>query len=61
MRTTSPRLGRSVQGTLHLLFQWMVFSLDFQINVCHFLTTCDYILAQPFSPPLFEPAVKQFS
>ncbi|OIO87884.1 MAG: hypothetical protein AUK03_17270 [Anaerolineae bacterium CG2_30_64_16] len=59
-RTISLRLGLNVKGTVHLLFQWMVFSFDCQIHVCHRLATFDNLLPQALSPLLVEPFAQQF-
>jgi len=46
-RTTSPRSGLVIEGTFDLLLEWMVFALDFEVNVGHLAAAFDHLFAQP--------------
>src|SRR5581483_2069253 len=60
-RTTSPRRGLVVNGTMNLLLEWMVFFFNFQVHVGHGRAALDNLAPQSFPPGLFKPVLHQGS
>src|SRR5437899_13079711 len=58
-RTTSPRFGLAVDGTVDLLFKRVVLALDFEVNLGHVAATLDDLLAQLLAAVAVEPALHQ--
>jgi hypothetical protein len=58
-RTTSPRRGLVLQGMMDLLFQGVVFFLDFQVKFGHVLAAFRHCSAQLVPPLLPQPIAEQ--